>query len=128
MDYSKLKDDTYIGEKFNEFKKTEDYKNYTEMIKCDKPLLSPYLIEMAIFGYYYELLRDEMDEEMLKKYSSLITLAEENSYIKPEPIKEYKGVNVYVSEEDYFQRNPNVKPMAIASPFENLKNENEILN
>lgn len=123
MEYLNLKDDEFIGEQFNIFKKTEDYKNYTEMIQSEKPTLSPYLIEIAIFGFFYETLREEMDEILLKKYPSLIELAESKTFTKPEIISEYKGVDIYENEEDYLRKNPNVKPIKtdIENPFTKLE-------
>lgn len=114
-----LKDDKYIQEQFEKYKTSEEYNTYTEMVKVDKPTLSPYLIELCLFGFFYEELRKTMSEEQLEKYNSFFDLAETNNYPKPEIVTEYKGVKTYKNEEEYLKENPDVKPIktTIENPF-----------
>lgn len=127
MDYKNLKQDDYLGAEFEKFKETEEYKNYNEMIRNDKPELSPYLVEMCLFGYFYEELRNDMEDEQLQKYPSLFVVAEKEPYIKPEPTPEYKGVSVYESEAQYLEENPHVKPIQLDMDRSKAKTSNEVI-
>lgn len=113
MEYSNLKNDSYLGKQFEEYKKTEEYKTYYEQIKIDKPELSIYFIEIALFGFFYEEHRTEMDEEFREKYPSLIDRPKDISYDKLEVVSEYKGISIYANEEEYLKANPHVTPIKI---------------
>lgn len=107
--------ETDIGAKYDEYKKTDEYKEYFCTIQNDKPNMNAYLIDLCIFGYFYETLLEEMDPEERSKYVSIVEQeeTEKNAPLKvPELLKcEVKAIDVFDSYEDYLKANPHVKDM-----------------
>jgi hypothetical protein len=116
-----------LTELFEEYKKSDDYQYYFELIKQDKPMLSIYLINIILYGYFYENYISELPEIERKKYVSI--LEREQKTIPP--VKgDMKGITIYDNEDDYKKQHPNVKPIkTIGEPLtlietnENTKNE-----
>lgn len=101
---------------FTEYKETDEYKNYFKAIKAEKPSMHSYLIEMSIFGYFYENKLKSMSKTERKKYKSLMKNKEaHNKKEHEETPKEYKGMTVYASEEEWKKANPHVKDVKIAN-------------
>jgi hypothetical protein len=114
---------------YEEYKKSEDYNNYVALIQNDKPNLSKYLIDIIMYGYWYETFLENLPEEERKNYTSILDREEKVM----EPVKgDMKGVGVYESEELYKQENPNlteIKTIGEPLTFQETKLlENEIIN
>lgn len=122
MEYTieNLQKDNFIGSQFNKWKTTEEYDFLKNTIINDKPTLPLYLVNVCLFGYFFEELRKNMSEELLEKYPSIIENAEKTPFEKPTVIKEYTGVSVFENEEEYMKANPDVKPINVVGSSEGL--------
>lgn len=107
---------------FVEYKETDEYKNYYKTIKTENPNMPGYLIELSIFGYFYENKLKSMNKTERKKYKSLMKNKEAwNKKEHQEIPKEYKGMTVYSSEEEWKKANPDVKDVKVANLPEGVK-------
>lgn len=124
---STIKESGFLSMKYDEYKKTDEYKDYVSMIQQDKPDMSLYLIDLCIYGMFHEEQLAEMDpEERLKHESLMDKKYESKPVVKQEVEPEYNGITTYKNEEEYLLANPNVKPIPmIGQP---LKIENEIID
>ena len=120
-DIENIKTEGFLKEEFAEYKKSEEYLGYYQSISMDKPEMPGYLIELCLFGYFYENYLDTLSIEEREKHTSIIKDAEENKYEIPKPPVEYKGVNVMSAEEFELSRK-NIREIKIANPFEKLQN------
>jgi len=124
--------DTDIGAKYDEYKKTDEYKDYYNTVQGDKPNMSGYLVDLCIFGYFYETQLEEMEPEERSKYTSIMDQVEteKNTPLKvPEPLKcEIKAIDVFDSYEEYLAANPHVKDIPTIGEALTLKEiKNEII-
>ncbi len=112
---------------YEEYKKSEDYKCYLGMIQNDKPNLSKYLIDIILYGYWYETFLENLPEDERSKYTSILDREEKIM----EPVKgDMKGVGVYESEELYKLENPHLTGIkTIGEPLTFIESEpkNEII-
>lgn len=120
-DIENIKTEGFLKTEFAEYKKSEEYLSYYHLIREDKPEMPAYLIELCLFGYYYENYLDTLSIEEREKHSSIIKDAEENKYEIPKPPVEYKGVNIMNAEEFALSRQ-NIREIEIANPFKDLEN------
>ena len=92
-----------IKESYEEYRKTEDYTNYLKMVQLENPKMSEYLIDLCIFGYWYEELYEKKSDE------KSILEQEEKHY---EPVRgDMKNmIYSYDSMEEYLATN-DVKPV-----------------
>jgi hypothetical protein len=96
-DLSSIIQNPKIGDEFDSYKQTEEYTNYFDSIKIENEGMSDYLINLAIFGYWYELNHGKIEEAKEK-------------VLYPAPKGDLKGlVGVYDSFDEYLQKNPDVK-------------------
>lgn len=92
-----------VSKLFEEYKESEEYKYYFEMIKNDKPNLSVYLINIILYGYFYETFISNLPEDERANYKSILTQEEK---VIPAVKGDIKGVSVYESEENYKKQHP----------------------
>lgn len=125
-----------VMEDFNVYRKSDEYAEYFAMIKADKPDMNDYLINLCLYGYWYEDQLEKMDPEERKKYPAIIGNELPPDKI-PEPLKgDLLGVSYYKDELEYMLKNPDVRPVKTigeefkleeALDLENIENSNEII-
>jgi hypothetical protein len=110
-----------LAEHFEEYKKSEEYKQYFAMIKNDKPNLSEYLINMILFGHFHEMFIEQLPEDQKCNYKSIM---DEEPKLIP-PVKgDMLGIKSYSSEEEYAKAHPNLRPMkTIGEPLQFVEHE-----
>ncbi len=118
-----IKETGFLQMKYDEYKKTDDYKGYVDMIKADKPEMSLYLIDLCIYGMFHEEQLLEMSEEERANHVSFMDKKYETKNEKIEVEPEYVGIATYKNEEEYLLANPNVKPMPLAAQSLTLEND-----
>lgn len=100
-----------VMENFNVYRKSDEYAEYFAMIKADKPEMNDYLINLCLYGYWYENQLEKMDPEERKNYPAIIGNELPPDKI-PEPLKgDLIGVSYYKDELEYMLKNPDVKPI-----------------
>ena len=95
---------------YEKYKKTDEYKSYSEMIKNDKPELTTYLIDIIMYGFFHEEYLNNLPYEERVKHTSLL---QREQKIIPPVQGEMKGVGVYSSMEEYKELNPDIKEIKV---------------
>ena len=103
-----LMTDSNVASKYAEFKKSEEYEMYFAEIRHEKSRMSDYLIDLCLFGYFYESMYKDTPEHCRSNMVSILDQPEQ-FYA---PVKgDMKGmIDYYPSMEDYLAKN-DVKPI-----------------
>ena len=98
-----------FSKSYEEYKKTDTYQIYFNMISTEHPEMSAHLIDLAIFGYFYESVLEKIPET---ERGELVSILEQPEFV-PEKVKGDipDMILSYDSYEDYLVKNPNVKPI-----------------
>ena len=107
--------DSNVSAKYTEYKQTEEYQNFFEIIRADKPRMSEYLIDMCIFGYYHTTLYENTKPELRGDSLSILEQPEKVS----EPLKGDipNMIFSYPSMEDYVKENKITEIKTIGQPL-----------
>lgn len=120
---------------FEEYKQSEEYTNYFNLIQEDKPNLSVYLINIILYGYFYESYIASLPITEQQQYKSLLT---QEQKLLPVVKGDMKGINVYQDEDEYKTKFPDLKPIktigeplkfeeSVATLLEKGEPQNEII-
>ena len=112
----------FISKKYEEFKKTEEYDNLFNSVKYEKKNMSDYLIDLCLFGYYYETLLETIPEEERGDFKSILDQEEK---ILPKVCGDLPDMILsYDNYEEYLLENPHLKDIpVVGEPLKLIETE-----